>query len=133
MLVEPAEPEFSRRYGEGEAQVIWTRLIADLETPVSAMLKLSSGRHNCFLLESVEGGAVRELRMVPVRLELAVVNRARGDDLEDVVARMKALCAELGTRPEWDPEVGALVLRPGDDAGRRPASHRPALRDTSSS
>ncbi len=84
-------------------------------------------------LAEVEGGAVRELRMVPVRLELAVVNRARGDDLEDVVARMKALCAELGTRPEWDPEVGALVLRPGDDAGRRPASHRPALRDTSSS
>ena len=59
MLIEPALDEFARAYGSGQAQVVWTRLVADLETPVSAMLKLSAGRANCFLLESVEGGAVR--------------------------------------------------------------------------
>ena len=77
MLVEPAEPEFSRLYGAGEAQVIWTRLIADLETPVSAMLKLSSGRHNCFLLESVEGGAVRG-RYSIIGIEPDLIFRAVG-------------------------------------------------------
>ena len=40
-------------------QVVWTTLVADLETPVSAMMKLADGRANAFLLESVEGGAVR--------------------------------------------------------------------------
>lgn len=40
MLIEPAETEFARRYQAGEPQVVWTRLVADLETPVSAMLKI---------------------------------------------------------------------------------------------
>jgi anthranilate synthase component 1 len=37
---------------------VWTSLVADLETPVSAFLKLG-GKAMSFLLESVEGGAVR--------------------------------------------------------------------------
>ena len=56
---EPARSTFAAAYREGRAQVVWTRLIADLETPVSAMLKLSDGRPMSCLLESVEGGAVR--------------------------------------------------------------------------
>jgi anthranilate synthase component 1 len=59
MLIEPSEEAFARAYDAGQAGVLWTRLVADLETPVSAMLKLSAGRTNSFLLESVEGGAVR--------------------------------------------------------------------------
>ena len=59
MLFEPAYDSFSRHYEEGKSQVISTSLVADLETPVSAMLKLASGKPNSFLLESVEGGAVR--------------------------------------------------------------------------
>ena len=39
--------------------MVWTSLVADLETPVSAMLKLAEGRPYSFLFESVEGGAVR--------------------------------------------------------------------------
>ncbi|HVI51839.1 MAG TPA: anthranilate synthase component I [Candidatus Sulfotelmatobacter sp.] len=50
---------FRSRYEAGQAQVVWTDLVADLETPVSAMLKLAEGRPNSFLLESVEGGAIR--------------------------------------------------------------------------
>jgi anthranilate synthase component I len=57
--VEPDFSSFARLYDEGKPQVVWTRLVADLETPVSAMLKLAHERPNSFLLESVEGGASR--------------------------------------------------------------------------
>ncbi len=50
---------FKATYDAGRPQVAWTTLVADLETPVSAMLKLADERPYSFLLESVEGGAVR--------------------------------------------------------------------------
>ena len=59
MQIEPPADAFAARYGRGEAQVVWTTLVADLETPVSAFLKIAGGRPMSFLLESVEGGAVR--------------------------------------------------------------------------
>ncbi|MDO8878547.1 MAG: anthranilate synthase component I [Pseudolabrys sp.] len=59
MQIEPSESAFAERYGRGQAQVVWTTLVADLETPVSAFLKLGGGKPLSFLLESVEGGAVR--------------------------------------------------------------------------
>src|SRR5262245_25855773 len=58
MHIEPAADTFAERYGRGEPQVVWTTLVADLETPVSAFLKVA-GKPMSFLLESVEGGAVR--------------------------------------------------------------------------
>src|SRR5215211_7174230 len=59
MQIEPEASAFASRYDRGEAQVVWTTLVADLETPVSAFLKIAGGRPMSFLLESVEGGAVR--------------------------------------------------------------------------
>src|ERR1700760_2135119 len=59
MQIEPSEQTFAEHYDQGEAQVVWTTLVADLETPVSAYLKLGGGKAMSFLLESVEGGAVR--------------------------------------------------------------------------
>ena len=59
MQIEPSETAFAERHGRGKAQVVWTTLVADLETPVSAFLKLGGGKAMSFLLESVEGGAVR--------------------------------------------------------------------------
>ena len=59
MIVTPTYEEFALAYDKGQAQVVATRLVADLETPVSAMLKLSRNARYSFLLESVEGGAVR--------------------------------------------------------------------------
>ena len=45
-----------RRYAEGGAWVpVWREVVADLETPVSAFLKVQRDGP-CFLLESVEGG-----------------------------------------------------------------------------
>ena len=59
MDVRPEFSTFAAAYDEGRPQVLWTALVADLDTPVSAMLKLADGRPNSFLLESVEGGAIR--------------------------------------------------------------------------
>ncbi|MCB2101734.1 MAG: anthranilate synthase component I [Rhodobacterales bacterium] len=59
MQVEPNFTAFKDAYDAGKPQVVWTTLVSDLETPVSAMLKLADGRPYSFLLESVEGGAIR--------------------------------------------------------------------------
>src|SRR5579862_9724224 len=50
---------FARAYDSGRPQLLYTRLVADLETPVSAFLKLGEGRDNAFLFESVQGGETR--------------------------------------------------------------------------
>lgn len=56
----PRVPEgFATRYNAGEAQIIKHVLPADLETPVSAALKLTDDQRYSFLLESVEGGSIR--------------------------------------------------------------------------
>jgi anthranilate synthase component 1 len=57
--IEPDFTAFAAAYDAGRPQAIHTRLIADLETPVSAFLKLGEGRDNAFLLESVQGGETR--------------------------------------------------------------------------
>ncbi len=59
MIVLPTYEDFAVAYDIGQSQIVSTRLVADLETPVSAMLKLSRNSNYSFLLESVEGGAVR--------------------------------------------------------------------------
>jgi anthranilate synthase component I len=59
MQLFPDYDTFALAYEKGESQVVTTRLVADLETPVSAMLKLGRNSRYSFLLESVEGGAVR--------------------------------------------------------------------------
>lgn len=59
MQIEPAAAAFARAYAAGTPQLVWTTLVADLETPVSAFLKVANGKPLAFLLESVEGGATR--------------------------------------------------------------------------
>ncbi|HEY2135693.1 MAG TPA: anthranilate synthase component I [Xanthobacteraceae bacterium] len=59
MLIEPGADAFAQTYAADHAQVVWTTLVADLETPVSAFLKVANQRPLSFLLESVEGGATR--------------------------------------------------------------------------
>jgi anthranilate synthase component I len=59
MAIQPDFPAFARKYDNGEPQALFARLVADLETPVSAFLKLAEGRDNAFLLESVQGGEAR--------------------------------------------------------------------------
>ena len=44
MQVEPSAAAFAARYAAGEPQVVWTTLVADLETAVSAFLKITAAR-----------------------------------------------------------------------------------------
>jgi anthranilate synthase component 1 len=59
VTVEPAFSAFAQAYAAGRVQVVVHRLIDDLETPVSAYLKVAHGQPYSFLFESVEGGAWR--------------------------------------------------------------------------
>src|SRR5262244_3773812 len=77
----PPRSAFALSYRNGAQQVVWTRLVADLETPVSAMLKLSDGQPLSCLLESVEGGATRG-RYSIIGLAPDIVWRAFGDRAE---------------------------------------------------
>ena len=92
IAIEPSPAAFAATYEAGKPQVVWTRLVADLETPVSAALKLTSGRALSFLLESVEGGAVRG-RYSVIGFSPDAVWRARGNE------------AEVNRTPEKDPDA----------------------------
>ena len=81
MQIEPSESAFVECYDRGEAQVVWTTLVADLETPVSAFLKLGGGKPLSFLLESVEGGAVRGRHSI-IGIEPDLIWRANGTRAE---------------------------------------------------
>ena len=81
MNVQPDYGAFAERYERGEAGLIWTSLVADLETPVSAMMKLADGRPMSFLFESVEGGAVRG-RYSFIGMKPDIIWRCRGDRAE---------------------------------------------------
>src|SRR5215813_14272054 len=110
MIIEPQIDTFSTLYDAGKPQVVWTKLVADLETPVSAMLKLADGRANSFLLESVEGGAVRgRYSIIGLKPDLiwrcrkgkAEINRRARFDAnafepaaEDALASLRRLVAE---------------------------------------
>jgi len=77
----PAYDDFARLYETGAAQVVFLRLIDDLETPVSAYLKIAQGRPYAFLFESVEGGAYRG-RYSIVAMKPDLVWRCHGDKAE---------------------------------------------------
>ena len=55
----PAYEAFEAGWSVGRNQVVYMRLAADLDTPVSLMLKLAEARKDSFMLESVTGGEVR--------------------------------------------------------------------------
>ncbi|MFZ5961713.1 anthranilate synthase component I [Thalassococcus sp. BH17M4-6] len=59
MALTPSFEDFARAYEAGENQVVYSRLAADLDTPVSLMLKLTGTAKDAFVLESVTGGEVR--------------------------------------------------------------------------
>ena len=108
---------------DGRAQLIWTRIVADTETPVSAMLKLGGEGSGAFLLESVEGGQVRGRHSL-LGLDPDLVWRARGNQSEinrrwqtdrdafepvagDTLAALRALVAEA--RADVPPELPAAL------------------------
>ncbi|UOA27538.1 anthranilate synthase component I [Pseudosulfitobacter sp. DSM 107133] len=59
MALTPSYDAFAAGFDAGRNQIVYTRLAADLDTPVSLMLKLTGAAENAFVLESVTGGEVR--------------------------------------------------------------------------
>ena len=55
----PSRDAFSRIYESGQTQIVYQRIINDVDTPVSAYLKLALGKPYAFLFESVQGGEQR--------------------------------------------------------------------------
>jgi len=120
----PDRAAFDEAYGRGENQVVYTRLVADLDTPVSLMLKLAGAGPMSFMLESVTGGEVRGrysvIGMKPdliweCRDQTARLNRearydaaAFADETLDPLASLRAVIAECKIDlPEGIPAIGA--------------------------
>jgi anthranilate synthase component 1 len=123
MQLAPAIEDFTAGFAAGRNQVVWTRLVADLDTPVSLMLKLTEASKDSFLLESVTGGEMRGrysiMGMKPdlvweCRNTSARVNRSARfdpdgwrDESLDPLASLRALIAE--SRIELPPELPAMA------------------------
>ncbi len=136
METSPSLSTFRNGYAEGKAQVVWTTLVADLETPVSAFLKLADGRANSFLFESVEGGEIRgRYSFIGLKPDLiwrchgarAEINRrARVDPnafepcAEEALDSLRALIAEsvIDLPPGLPPMSAGLVGYMGYDTVR---------------
>ncbi len=81
MTTFPSKQDFDKLYHQGKAQVLWTTLVADLETSISAYLKIAENEEYASLLESVEGGAIRG-RYTFIGLKPDVIWRTNGDNPE---------------------------------------------------
>ncbi|MFB2531794.1 anthranilate synthase component I [Paracoccus sp. p3-h83] len=101
---------FEAGWNAGRNQLVWVRLAADLDTPVSLMMKLAGDQPHAFMLESVTGGEVRgRYSVVGLKPDLiwqchattARINRqarfddaAFVDDTADPLTSLRALIAE---------------------------------------
>jgi anthranilate synthase component 1 len=104
MQIDPTPEDFASIYASGAPQLVWTTLVADLETPVSAFMKVAGGRPMTFLLESVEGGATRG-RYSIIGLDPDLIWRAHGERAE--INRSARTDAEAFT-PCAEPTLTAL-------------------------
>ncbi|MRX50339.1 anthranilate synthase component I [Paracoccus sp. S-4012] len=123
MELAPAFEAFEAAWARGQNQLVTARLAADLDTPVSLMLKLADAGPMSVMLESVTGGEVRGrysiVAMKPdlvwhCRGETAEINRnARWEDRFEADSRapldsLRALLAESRIEmPEGIPPVAA--------------------------
>jgi anthranilate synthase component 1 len=101
MDIVPGFSSFASVYEKGRPQALFARRIADLETPVSAFLKLAEGRVNAFLFESVQGGEIRG-RYSIIGLKPDLIWRCRGGK------------AEINANASLDPEA----FSPDSDADK---------------
>jgi anthranilate synthase component 1 len=83
---DPAREAVLAALRAGRPAIVHRRIVDDLETPVSAYLKVGWGRPHAFLLESVEGGALNG-RYSIITLDPDVVWRCHADSAE--IARGK--------------------------------------------
>ncbi|MCF6443589.1 anthranilate synthase component I [Nereida sp. MMG025] len=107
MTLTPSFDDFAKGYEAGKNQLVYTRLPADLDTPVSLMLKLAGADTNSFMLESVTGGEVRgRYSIVGMRPDL--IWRCRGTQAE--VNRMARTDADSFVAQDADPLTNLRAL-----------------------
>ncbi|MBW8881862.1 MAG: anthranilate synthase component I, partial [Asticcacaulis sp.] len=99
-----AQSQFETAFEAGQPQIVWRKLIDDLETPVSAYLKIARDKPYAFLFESVEGGALSG-RYSILTLSPDIVWRCFGDRAE--IARGAAITKGLYTT-ESEPTLTSL-------------------------
>lgn len=98
MEIHPDIAGFNAAYAKGANQVVWTELVADMDTAVSLMMKLTGAKPDSFMLESVTGGEIRGRYSVigcnpdliwRCRGEKAEINRAAQHDRKHFRAEQK--------------------------------------------
>ncbi len=99
MSLTPDFDSFAKAYEAGRNQVVYTRLAADLDTPVSLMLKLTGAQKDAFMLESVTGGEVRG--------RYSIIGMK-----PDLVWRCRGISSDLNRSARFDPD--AFVPQNGD-------------------
>ncbi len=83
MNIHPSLAEFTRLARAASVVPVWGELLADLDTPVSAFLKLDDGRTS-FLLESVEGEEkVARFSFLGSRPRLLFTSRGRQVEIQE--------------------------------------------------
>ena len=98
MALIPSFDAFETGWALGRNQVVYARLAADLDTPVSLMLKLAEARRDSFMLESVTGGEVRgRYSVVGMR--------------PDLIWECRGTAARINRQARFDPE--GFVALPG--------------------
>lgn len=103
-VISPDASTFADVQQRGKAQLVYTKIVSDLETPVSAMLKLKDNNSPSFLLESVEGGEVRG-RYSIIGLQPDLLWRCVGNKPE--VSRTPPF-SEESFEPAWDDSLSSL-------------------------
>ncbi|WP_430448436.1 anthranilate synthase component I [Rhodophyticola sp.] len=78
MALIPTYDAFAEGWAAGRNQLVHARLAADLDTPVSVMMKLADAGRDSFILESVTGGEVRG-RYSIIGLKPDLIWECRGD------------------------------------------------------
>lgn len=104
LRITPDADHYAKQRDAGLPQLVWTKLVNDLETPVSAMLKLKDDREPSFLLESVEGGEVRG-RYSIIGLKPDLMWRCMGNKPE--ISRTPPFRDE-SFEPAWDDSISSL-------------------------
>lgn len=102
--ISPSFEDFRTAYEAGKPQVVYLKRVNDLETPVSAMLKIGSDNGPSFLLESVEGGETRG-RYSIIGLDPDMVWRCVGNRSE---LSTTPPFADESFEPSWDASMASL-------------------------
>jgi len=92
--------EFEKNYQNNIAQILWQRVVADLDTPVGAYLKLAAGRKNSFLLESVQGGSTKgRFSMIGLEPDIMLKVKRSRVEISRNAPHSEADFTELDTKP----------------------------------